>query len=747
MKNHSWLMGTLASLFWGTLGAQQLYIQPTPQSCVEASDSVFLSVDFHLEVAPSLAGTPTEKLLRSIASPVTDGNKLIVKVGLKSDKNMKKYAVKVPQVAEGYYLIVGKEAVVIVGSDERGAYYGVQTFAQLLAQGKVPLVEVKDYPDVPFRGVVEGFYGTPWSHEARLSQLDFYGRNKMNVYLYGPKDDPYHSTPNWRKPYPQQEAAQLQQLVQRANENNVLFYWAIHPGQDIRWNEEDRDALMNKFERMYELGVRAFAVFFDDISGVGTKADKQAALLNYIDDHFVKVKGDVAPLVMCPTEYNKSWSNVEGGYLPTLGDRLNKGIQIMWTGDRVIACIDKPSMDFINPLLKRNAYIWWNFPVSDYVRDHLLMGPVYGNGLDIKDDLAAFVSNPMEHPEASKVALYSVADYAWNLEAYDSHASWKRALQSLMPQHAAYLETFATHNSDLGKNGHRFNREESEALRPQLEELLNAYTQDRRKEDTAWKAVREECRNIRVAADALLASTENRALIEDIRPWLLQFKLMGEYGDEVLTMAEAELSGYSETFGTAYAHAKALQALMGEVDATYNQNPYQPGVKTGSKRLQPTFDALFQTATERWNQATGARLESETAYMPYTLRSNVRQLSQLPVRRKGRTGEVTPSNEVILWQAGGQVTVELDYARTLESLLFDLGTAGAEAAFRLDIKTDEGWQEVAVTPTGRKTILQAEVSGRKVTAVRLTNHTDAEQKVYFKLFRISPAENEGQSPR
>ena len=131
MKNHSWLMGTLASLFWGTLGAQQLYIQPTPQSCVEASDSVFLSVDFHLEVAPSLAGTPTEKLLRSIASPVTDGNKLIVKVGLKSDKNMKKYAVKVPQVAEGYFLTVEKKAVVIVGSDERGAYYGVQTFAQL----------------------------------------------------------------------------------------------------------------------------------------------------------------------------------------------------------------------------------------------------------------------------------------------------------------------------------------------------------------------------------------------------------------------------------------------------------------------------------------------------------------------------------------------------------------------------------------------------------------------------------------
>ena len=77
-------------------------------------------------------------------------------------------------------------------------------------------------------------------------------------------------------------------------------------------NEEDRSLLLQKFESMYQLGVRGFAVFFDDISGEGTKADKQAELLNYIDDHFVKVKRDVAPLILCPTEYNKSWTDVRG---------------------------------------------------------------------------------------------------------------------------------------------------------------------------------------------------------------------------------------------------------------------------------------------------------------------------------------------------------------------------------------------------------------------------------------------------
>ena len=127
--------------------------------------------------------------------------------------------------------------MVIAGADERGTYYGVQTLAQLAASGSLPVVEITDYPDIPYRGVVEGFYGTPWSFEDRMSQLDFYGRNKMNVYLYGPKDDPYHSTPDWRKPYPPREADQLKQLVAKAKENNVIFYRAIHPGLVFRWND------------------------------------------------------------------------------------------------------------------------------------------------------------------------------------------------------------------------------------------------------------------------------------------------------------------------------------------------------------------------------------------------------------------------------------------------------------------------------------------------------------------------------
>jgi hyaluronoglucosaminidase len=103
---------------------------------------------------------------------------------------------------EGYALATGRAAgrpgiqVVLAGADADGTYYAAQTFRQLLeraARGRLlPSVALRDRPAMRVRGVVEGFYGEPWTHRARLRQLDFYGAHKMNTYVYAPKDDPYH---------------------------------------------------------------------------------------------------------------------------------------------------------------------------------------------------------------------------------------------------------------------------------------------------------------------------------------------------------------------------------------------------------------------------------------------------------------------------------------------------------------------------------------------------------------------------
>ena len=80
----------------------------------------------------------------------------------------------------------------------------------------------------------------------------------------------------------------------------------------------------------------------------------------------------------------------------------------MWTGDRVVADITKEGVEWVNSRIRRPAYIWWNFPVSDYCQDHLLMGPAYGLDTQAAGTMTGFVSNPMEYAEASKVAIFGV---------------------------------------------------------------------------------------------------------------------------------------------------------------------------------------------------------------------------------------------------------------------------------------------------------------------------------------------------
>ena len=154
---------------------------------------------------------------------VSSSASFTVTLGVKGDKCVAKVKNMIPDRHEGYYLRIDKKGAVIAAADETGLFWGVQTLLASMAEGKLQKAEVTDWPDVPYRGTVEGFYGTPWSHQARLSQIEFYGRHKMNVYIYGPKDDPYHRN-QWREPYPQDEAARIQeQRARKETRREVLL--------------------------------------------------------------------------------------------------------------------------------------------------------------------------------------------------------------------------------------------------------------------------------------------------------------------------------------------------------------------------------------------------------------------------------------------------------------------------------------------------------------------------------------------
>lgn len=484
----------------------------------------------------------------------------------------------VKDISGAYALSIGPKGITITGYDERGAFYGIQTLRQItespivrtVTGRRLPYMEINDYPDLPLRGVVEGFYGTPWSHKVRLSLIDFYGRFKMNSYLYGPKDDPYHSSPNWRLPYPEKEAKNIHELVEACNRNYVDFVWAIHPGQDIKWNEEDYQNLLHKFQLMYDLGVRSFAIFFDDISGEGTNPEKQTALLNRLNKEFVETKGDVSSLVVCPTDYTKLWANPSPqGSLVTYGKTLDPSVEVFWTGDAVCSDLTRGTLEWVNSRIQRPAFFWWNYPVTDYVRHIVMQGPVYGLDTTLTaENVSGLVSNPMEHGEASKLALYGVADYTWNIAAYNPIDNWERGIAEIAPEAKEAYRTFAIHSCDTETGYRRAESWETETFR------IGNYTQEQ------YDALLKEFEKIEKVPAEMEAKCQNQELLKELRPWLTEFGKLGTRGRKALELIKLYESGDYTALWAAY-----VQNLMSDEDRkAYNAH------KSGTMKLQPFYE-------------------------------------------------------------------------------------------------------------------------------------------------------------
>ena len=516
----------------------------------------------------------------SVKMDIVFGSKQAAKAGVKA-------------VSGAYKLTVDKKGIHVVGYDERGAFYALQTLRDITCserfKGKpLPYLTVNDWPDLPLRGVVEGFYGNPWSHEVRLSLIDFYGKHKMNVFVDGPKDDPYHSSPHWRKPYPDKEAQNIRELVTACQKNRVDFVWAIHPGKDIKWNEEDYGNLVHKFNLMYDLGVRSFAIHFDDIDGEGTNPVKQVELLNRLTKEFVKAKGDVAPLVVCPTDYSQLWANPKPtGSLAIYGNTLDPDINVFWTGAVVCSDLTKETLDWVNSRIKRPAYYWWNFPVTDYARHIIMQGPSYGLETTLTDkDTRGVLSNPMEHGEASKLALYGVADYNWNIAAYNPIDNWERGLVELTPEAADAYRTFAIHSCDTETGYRRIESWETTPFR------ISKYT------PAQYEALKKEFAKVEKAPEIMERQCRNQLLLNELRPWLKEFGKLGKRGSKAMELIKLYEQGNLSAFWKGYVN----NTMTAEDLAAYNAH------KSGTMVLQPFYEnTMDDMATGFYEKLTGEK--------------------------------------------------------------------------------------------------------------------------------------------
>ncbi|ANB06435.1 hyaluronidase [Streptomyces ambofaciens] len=497
----------------------------------------------------------------------------------------------------GYRLSVARGAVSLAGVGPDGLFHAVQTLRQLARpdEGTLTAAQVRDWPGTAVRGVAEGFYGTPWTHRERLAQLDFLGRTKQNRYLYAPGDDPYRQA-RWREPYPDRQRARFRELAERARSHHVTLAWAVSPGQAMCFSSDaDVRALTRKLDDMRESGFRAFQLQFQDVSysewncgadaerfgsGPGAAARAQAHVANAVARHLAgRGPAGAAELTVMPTEY---YQDGPTEYRRALADALDDGVRVAWTGVGVVPrTITGRELAEARGVFGRPLVTVDNYPVNDYAPDRLFLGPYQGREPAVATGSAALLANAMEQPRASRIPLFTSADYAWNPRAYRPEESWRAAIDDLAGGDGRSEEALAAlagndASSVLGT-------EESAYLRP----LIEAFWDERPTgPGTAAARLREEFGVLRELPDRLPGAGRSHGLAAEVAPWADRLARYGRAGTAALDMLRAQHAGDPAAAWTAYRDLAAQRERLDPARVTVGEGVLEPFLRRARKAYE-----------------------------------------------------------------------------------------------------------------------------------------------------------------
>lgn len=444
----------------------------------------------------------------------------------------------------------GRQAeVVILGEHSDATFYGLASLEQILERGtqQLPAVTLFDYADQQSRGLVEGYYGYPYSLSVKKSLMRFMMRLKMNTYMYGAKSDLYHSA-KWEEPYPKTltktdiEYGRMSQdmvkdLSKTSQATKVNFIWAIHPGNDFVGQPNVVTRIMKKFSSMYDLGVRQFAIFVDDVdvptseADCKTNAEHLTAVQKAIDAKWNKAgsapEARVRPLHFVPQVYTLSWvGEADRKRFFKALSAVPSDITIYTTGWGVWTVPNSRDLATMHTELGRPVAWWWNYPCNDNADEQIYTSDMYTNFMEMRavDNNARLqkelknglgvVSNPMQQGMVSRIALFSVADYAWNNAKFDNMTSWKKAFKYAFPENTALREAY-------------------QALSPYLrwndsEDMVRAVEQYKNGNRAAFeKLLTHLQQNIEVVAQCKTSANEDEQLLyKEIEPWVLKLQTM-----------------------------------------------------------------------------------------------------------------------------------------------------------------------------------------------------------------------------
>ena len=261
-------------------------------------------------------------------------------------------------------------------------------------------------------GIIEGYYGKPWSWPQREATVRFLADWGYGFYMYAPKAD-IHLRRRWREPHPDDVAQQLLAFSATCRSVGVRFGVGLSPVRlHLDFGTAAREALAAKLVSLQALGLDFLALLFDDMRGdVPGLARRQIEIVHWVAGRFD------GRLIMCPSYYtddpvlDRVFGARPAGYLEELGRGLDQAIDIFWTGEEVCSReISVGHVQRVSEQLRRPPFLWDNYPVNDGARmsQYLHVRAFTGRPAALAEHIAGHGINPALQPTLSLVPAMSL---------------------------------------------------------------------------------------------------------------------------------------------------------------------------------------------------------------------------------------------------------------------------------------------------------------------------------------------------
>ncbi len=292
-------------------------------------------------------------------------------------------------------------------------------------------------PDKDFSyGVIEGFYGKPWSWEDREGCSSFLVENGYNFYIYAPKSDRFLRE-DWQKDWPEETYGRLMDFSKSLSNNNLRFGIGLSPFEIYTdFNIKAKEDLRRKILLINDLQPDILCILFDDMKGDQSRlAEMQVRVFS-----FAAEISTAKSFIICPSYYSfdpmfeKIFGKMPENYLEDLGRMTDPAVDIFWTGMHVCSPgYTESHLNEVAELLDRKPFIWDNYPVNDSpgMSPFLHLRAFRNRPYQMTEWTSGHAVNPMNQAHLSQIPLKTLGMSYELKEAYSPESAFVKSTRAI----------------------------------------------------------------------------------------------------------------------------------------------------------------------------------------------------------------------------------------------------------------------------------------------------------------------------